>query len=87
MQKVINIASPSSVKSPVVQSYSAQPSSFPSTDTISELSGISSGNNKIGRKISLPALSTSPPPEVDSREVCNCYMHKYIVHEDMAELA
>ena len=61
----------SSVKSPVMQSFSAQPSSLPSMDDVSEVSSGSSsgGNNKISRKISLPVLNTSPPLIVESREV------------------
>ena len=68
----------SSVKSPVMQSFSAQPSSLPSMDDVSELSSGSSsgGNNKISRKISLPVLNTSPPLTVESREV-RMYVHMH----------
>ena len=68
----------SAVKSPVMQSFSAQPSSLPSTDDVSELSGASSGSgNKISRKISLPVFNTSPPPTVESREV-RMYVCMYV---------
>ena len=69
----------SSVKSPVMQSFSAQPSSLPSMDDVSELSSGSSsgGNNKISRKISLPVLNTSPPLTVESREV-RMYVRMYV---------
>ena len=61
----------SRAKSPVMQSYSVQPSSLPTMDTVSELSGSgsSSSGNKISRKISLPVMGTGPPPVVESREV------------------
>ena len=68
VQKSSNIDN-SRAKSPVMQTFSVQPSSLPTMDTVSDLvSGGSGGGNKISRKISLPVMGTSPPV-VESREV------------------